>query len=419
MHGAVDTASGLVVVPDEGGYAYPMLVYQHGTVADRYSVPSSNATGDAAFAQIYGGMGYVVVATDYLGLGESRGFHPYVHAATEASAAVDMMRAVRDDFSLEHDVLINEQVFVTGYSQGGHAAMALHRELETKLGSEFHVTASAPMSGPYSISGVMREVALAEKEYFYPGFLPFTILGYQTAYGNLYDDLADVFKPDYLPMVQKFADEEIDLLQLNDFLVNTLIQNHGESVPRYMFVDSLINEVEINPDHPFNVALRDNDVYDWAPQASTRLYYCMADDQVPYLNSVLADSVMNANGAPNVLAIDLDSDANHAQCAVPALTAGIFFFGVFQRIDAVTATTERDALPEVQLFPNPASELLFLQNLEEETTIELYDLLGRSVLRQTLAPGNHTLDVGGYERGTYLLRLKVGAREGVRTVLLQ
>ncbi|MEM1215520.1 MAG: hypothetical protein AAGJ82_07545, partial [Bacteroidota bacterium] len=150
----LDTASGLLIVPQrEETTIYPLAVYQHGTVDGPQDIPS-NLQGGYQLALILGGMGYATLAPDYLGAGEARGFHPYVHADSEASAAVDMIRAVRA-YAAELDLFLNDQVFVTGYSQGGHASMALHRALELEV-EDIDITAGSHLSGPYSISGIMR-----------------------------------------------------------------------------------------------------------------------------------------------------------------------------------------------------------------------------------------------------------------------
>ena len=112
----------------------------------------SERRGGWELAGVGAALGYVAVAPDYLGLGESRGFHPYVHAATEASAAIDLLYAAQE-FAEKQKFPLNGQLFLTGYSQGGHASMALHRELERNYSKIFPVSAAAHLSGPYSISG--------------------------------------------------------------------------------------------------------------------------------------------------------------------------------------------------------------------------------------------------------------------------
>jgi len=62
--------------------------------------------------------GYVVVATDYPGLG-TPGIHPYLIGISEAHAVLDSVRAARN---LPHTGASN-RFAVWGHSQGGHAAL--------------------------------------------------------------------------------------------------------------------------------------------------------------------------------------------------------------------------------------------------------------------------------------------------------
>jgi len=416
VHGVQDTASGLLAIPDVLSKVYPLLVYQHGTVASKDNVPS-NLEADWEITVIYAGVGYVSLTPDYLGLGESRGFHPYMHAASEASAAVDMMRAAKE-FAANNDVFINEQVFVSGYSQGGHAAMALFRELETNLSDEFEVTAATPMSGPYSISGVMRDLILREEEYFTPSYLPNTMLSYQTVYDNIFNNLEDLFKPAYVPAIDDYFNGTIDLLDLNTQLIDKLIENEGASIPIFMFQDDVINSVKNDPNDPINVDLRDNDVFDWTPQAPTRMYYCGADEQVPFENSILADSVMNANGAPDVGAFNLNPNASHFGCVLPAISTGIFFFSIFQRIDQATATVETSAPAPFQIFPNPVQNNLFVKEIPAEGELLLYDLNGRTYSSLHLQKGDNELDVAALPTGLYIAEIRTGGAIWHRKIIV-
>ncbi len=417
VHGVQDTASGLLAIPDDLSKVYPLLCYQHGTVASRADVPS-NLQGGWEITVIYGGMGYVSVTPDYLGLGDSRGFHPYMHSASEASAAVDMMRAAKE-FAANNDVFINEQVFVTGYSQGGHAAMALFRELETNLSDEFVVTAATPMSGPYSISGVMRDLILREEEYFTPSYLPNTMLSYETVYGNVFNTLEDIFKPAYVPAIQQYFDGMIDLDDLNTQLIDKLVENEGASIPVFMFQNDRIDAVKNDPNDPINVDLRDNDVFNWTPQAPTRMYYCGADEQVPFENSILADSVMNANGAPDVGAFNMNPNASHFECVAPAVTTSIFFFTIFQRIDIATATTEASAPAPFKIYPNPVQNNLFVKEIPAEGELVLYDLNGRTYSSLHLQKGDNELDVGALPTGVYIAEIRTGDAIWHRKIIVE
>lgn len=411
INGVTDTASGLLVLPvREAEFQYPLLCYMHGTVDSKTDVPS-NLAGGWELAAAWGGLGFVAAAPDFLGLGESRGFHPYVHADTEASAGIDMLFAARA-FCESEGPALNEQLFVTGYSQGGHAAAAVHREIEANHTDEFTVTASAPMSGPYSISGAMRSALLSDEPYFYQGYLAYTALSYNEAYG-LFDSVEEYFKPPYAAPIEAFYQGETTLSTLNSTLIDLLTTNEGAPIPRYMLQDSLLAALEDeNSDHPILQALEANDVYDWAPQAPTRLYYCTADDQVAFTNSILADSVMNANGAPDLMAIDAGSTLNHTECVQPATVAGaIFFLGYRDLISDVADTS----LPKnIRAFPNPVDHTLHLQGLPPQAVLQLFHSNGQVVHQQTIGGPQVAIDMSAHPAGLYLLRVQ--STEGTFTL---
>jgi len=115
--GEPDVASGLVSFPVSDNDAFPLLAIQHGTVTDRSNVPS-NLEGGYQFGLLFGGLGFVCTQADYIGLGVSQGIHPYVHADSEATAGRDLMRAAKELALLNFEYAVNDQVFITGYSQG-------------------------------------------------------------------------------------------------------------------------------------------------------------------------------------------------------------------------------------------------------------------------------------------------------------
>jgi len=400
--GQPDTASGLLVVPvRQQSSRYPVLVYQHGTVSGPTDVPSE-LRADWEIAAIFGGLGYVSLAPDYLGLGESRGLHPYVHAATEASAALDIIRACKAHMP-SMNIAVNDQLFITGYSQGGHAAAALHREIEANHSDEFSVTAAAHLSGPYSISQVMKERILMTTPYFYPAYVPNTFLSYNYVY-QVYNNIESVFKPAYVPLIQSYYDRQISLTALNLQLIIELTQNTGASVARNMLQDSIVAilETEQPANHPLLEALRDNDVYDWGPEAPTRLFYCQADDQVPYLNSVLADSVMRTYAPTDFNSANLNPTANHGQCVQPAVTATILFFAGFQ--DIQVGLSESPAMAALRLYPNPAGAFVSLQGIEGEVAVAIYDQQGKLVRFVPQQSSAQLVDLAGLPAGMYVVR---------------
>jgi Secretory lipase len=121
--------SALVVAPDatppETGF--PVIAYAHGTTgladpcapskAARPLADDGEATGDLPLPPMWED-GYVMVATDYEGLG-TQGRHPYIVGGSEGRGVLDSIRAAR----ALPEAHAGDQAVVVGISQGGHAAL--------------------------------------------------------------------------------------------------------------------------------------------------------------------------------------------------------------------------------------------------------------------------------------------------------
>jgi len=358
-----------------------------------------------------------VIAPDFLGMGTSRGFHPYVHARTEATASVDMMDACLA-WMQDNDIIWNEQLFITGYSQGGHAAMALHEYIQQEIPDRYTVTASLPMSGPYSISGVMRDLAFADEPYGFIAYLVYSTRALREIYPDLYQDESQIFQEAYIPAIRTFLESGNGLFDLNDALVSTLIDETGSNVPKRIYRDSVLTLLENDPNHPFNLALAESDVFDWTPEAPVLMLYCPDDDQVPFTNSTLTDSVMNARGAENVMSMDVSEGRvlDHSACIVPALNTGIPWLLSF--VDTTTPVPG-DPITEVKVFPNPASDLIIIEHPEGLDRLEVFDLMGRMIFSSSEPRTIVTeLDISNLATGVYLFSLESSlSRDLVKVVV--
>jgi hypothetical protein len=256
------------------------------------------------------------VLPDYLGLGESPGFHPYLHARSEATAGVDMLRAARR-FCASSSLALNGQLFLAGYSQGGHATMALHRELEKYHTNEFTITASAPMAGPYDMSGVELNDMLSPRCPPNPYYAAYVLAAYQSVY-SLAPSWANLLVPPY--------DTTLPPL----FNGNTASSTINSAMPACnvsrILSPALIASVTNDPGCPLLQALRDNDLSHWKPIAPTRLYHCSGDHDVLPANSQVAYSNFLARGAAQVQLIDPYPGADHGGCVIPSLAAAKTWF---------------------------------------------------------------------------------------------
>ena len=156
-------ASGAVMVPGGAGCPgpYPLLSYSRGTDLDRNrSMTTPDDRETLAVAAFFAARGWVVVASDYLGYARSTfPYHPYLHAESEARTGIDALRAARTLLS-RLGVAESGRLAVVGYSQGGHAALAIERAIERDRPEGVYApVATGAMSGPYDLSGTFTEGA--------------------------------------------------------------------------------------------------------------------------------------------------------------------------------------------------------------------------------------------------------------------
>jgi hypothetical protein len=315
-------ASGLLVLPQNPTNALPLVSYQHGTIIVRDQVPSSLLGLERVVGLALGTSGYVACLPDYLGLGDSPGLHPFVHAKSEATAAIDMLRASRA-FCASHSVTLNGQLFLLGYSEGGHATMALHREIETYYTNEFTITASAPEAGPYDLAGVEAQDFLSGRVMPDPYYFLYLVAAYQSIYqfaGSLAEILASPYDTTLPPLLDGAHDGSV------------INQAMGNLSPTNVFKPEFLQAFSSNPNHPLRLALQDNSLVDWTPKAPMQLCQCDGDQEVLFQNSQVAYNSFIARGAAQVLAIeDPYPGADHGTCAPFALLYAKLWFDTLRK----------------------------------------------------------------------------------------
>ncbi len=390
-------ASGLLTVPVQDGCEFPLMTYNHGS--HMYDEVVSELA--AKFNQHYVGVpfaanGYVVTLPDYLGYGASpiEHPHPYVHAKSEATAVIDMLRAAREWAQL-NNVQLNDQLFLLGYSQGGHVTMATHHELEMQHSDEFTVTASAPCSGPYDLSGMMRDSMLAGGKFSNSFFIAFTTLSYQYVYQNIFENIGETFVAPYDSLILRMLNRANPESYLRDSLPEVGID---------MFQPEFLAAFTFDEQHPLNQAIRDNDRYDWAPTAPVRLLYCTADEQIPYQNALFTADTMTALGA------DVEAwnagNFDHGDCTFFAILGAKFWFNDFLEPCLIELAGQPAAGGElVRISPNPFHDRFFVETFSHKpVTLTLHDLTGQSISSHVVSTsGEIPMPDAVYPVGSYLL----------------
>ena len=378
-------ATGALVVPSGVTCPVPLVSYQHGTTSLRYAVPSARGGSEFNIGIIASALtGSITSMPDYLGLGDSPGFHPYVHAASEASASIDLLRTARElADTLQYN--LNDQLFLFGYSQGGHSTMSLFKELETNLSNEFTVTACVPMSGPYDVSGVQAATITGDTAYATPGYLPYVIMGLQEAYGNVYNDLSEVFRAPYDTLLPGYFDGTHNMGWINNRLPDT---------PNLMLDTAYFQDFLSNPNHIGWQILKDNDLYNWAPQAPLSMYYCTQDEQVFYKNSLVARDSMHALGATHVIATDF-GPYTHAGCASFCFLTGLALFEQYMDVSGGMVVYDSIQQP-TSLSSNDGSIMIMPDSGSSPYSYKWLDALA----------GQTTASVSGLAEGNYQVKVK-------------
>ena len=383
--------SGALFVPQgfDDPCGLPIHIYMHGTIFDRTDAPSFLSI-EGSFGGLMSTLGQLVLMPDYVGLGTSELMHPYVHADSESDAGFYMMRAA-DALSDELGYALNGQNFISGYSQGGHAAMALARDLTTTAyGDEFPLSGAVPGSGPYDISGTQFPQTFEFETYSNPAYLAYNVIGWNSVYGTLYDDLSEVFQEPYASTMLDLFDGTNDAETINNACPSTLEE---------FLQPGLVEEIQNDPMHPFHLAALDNDVYQWIPEAPVEMYYCTQDEQVFYQNALVADAWMTENGSTSHSSTNLGA-YDHGQCAGLAIFGGTLW--IQDRVEECATAIEEASMSALRMYPNPASERVTLVGIQATETWSLSTWTG-TLVRTGQGPA---VDVSNLPSGMWMVRVE-------------
>lgn len=356
--GEPTTASAAVMVPTGDNLQCnghrPVLLYAHGTqlnqnfdIGEILDIEGNDeGTGVAA---VFAAQGYVVIAPNYAGYDTSTlTYHPYLNADQQSKDMIDGLTAAHRAFPEILGLKIRDsgELFVSGFSQGGHVAMATQRALQV-LG--IPVTASAPMAGPYALAAYADEVVAGRIPLFAPAELTLIIDSYQHSYGNIYSVATDIVHPQYANNIDLlptndpnvFAQDELPLLQLfskqppaPEFASITPATTPADMAPlfalgfgphhlitnRYRL--QYLRDAQMNPDggwpivttnqpaaRPANTlrqAFRRNDLRNWSP--TSPLMTCGGSGNVNFLNDQLMEKYWASTGATKLTAaLNIDS----------------------------------------------------------------------------------------------------------------
>ena len=344
--------SGIYFAPKNIKNAAPIMMYGHGTQIHKHRT-ISDEDAQQGICLGFATDGYAACYPDYYGIGKGEGDHLYQHAWSEAMSFIYMLYAI-DELNKKINVKTNGQLFLTGYSQGGHSSFAAQKYLEELNDPRFKVTASSPMSGAYDMTGEQQKYMF--QEYPRPFYLPYLLVSYQTAYRVLNtDNIYSIFKSPFDTLLPKYYSNNIDKT-LDD------LDKIMPKIPAEVVNDSLVEVYKSDTNFLFKIKLKENNLTDWKPKAPVQLCYCKGDREVNYKNSEVAYNNMTALGVTNIKLNNLSDKLDHNTCAPFAVMATKFYFDRFKN------KGENPKMKDVPKFKKALSNIV--KKKEEKKYIE-------------------------------------------------
>jgi pimeloyl-ACP methyl ester carboxylesterase len=260
-------ASGLMSLPFStlrGQAPRGTVIYLHGTSPSRADSPSALGVEGMLPSAIFGGGGYTMLAPDYIGLGQSKAAQTYLHTQATVAAARDLALASQE-VARALKLPSSNDLYLTGFSQGGHATAAVQRALEAAPVMQSSVKAAAAVAGAFDLANISVPYAFKHQHALYLGYLAHS---YAVQYKQ---PLASLLVPQYASTVPTLYDGDHS---------TDAIQAGLPKDARDLFLPERLAEMDAGQANWFVTALVANEAFRWAPKAPLRLYFGERDTDV-------------------------------------------------------------------------------------------------------------------------------------------
>ncbi|WP_438483624.1 alpha/beta hydrolase family protein [Streptomyces sp. S186] len=285
------TASGLLVLPRltvTHNAPLPTVIHTHGSMTARDRAPSVNPEGpDHVASTVYAAGGRIALAPDYLGLGLGPGRHPFMDVASTVSASLDLLcaspialRQIAAGYDSRPGIAPDGGVYVTGFSQGGQAAMGVGQALSGGAVRSFRLRGLAAVGGEYDLEHVEIPALFDGRINATAGVIAaayFLTAQRHLSTPPLCTDPAAVFRPPYAAYVEDLFDGEHSQEEVVKKLPGTLNELVTERWYDYLR----------HPTGPLLDALRRNSTScAWTPRVPVTLHTSAGDREAPRDNTL-------------------------------------------------------------------------------------------------------------------------------------
>lgn len=301
-------ATGLVAIPDTSEAQLPVMSYQHGTVFEKNAVPSNpdQSIETRLMLSQFAGQGYIVIAADYFGLGDSELSNSYFVKDSTEQATYDFYVAAMK--FVQEKGKRPTSLATMGWSQGGHSNMIFLRKLERE---GIKVAASVTAAGALDLSlFITRGVTNPRPhEASFQTAALFNMLFALERYRDSPGLAKSAIRSEYFPAAAAFYEHKIDF---SEFF------SRVPKDPRLALKPDFIQSMSLGSG-AFVQMLDESASYKWLSRTPLRAYHGGQDEAVPDLIARLAVDYQAILGKTNGEAFSAGSDADHRATYVHAL----------------------------------------------------------------------------------------------------
>lgn len=318
INGKEIIASGLVCVPTTPG-EYSVLSFQNGTNTVNANAPSESALDySSQMVEVIASMGYIVVIADYPGFGKSVQLpHPYLVAEPTLRSLVDMLYGVKELVNSElPGIVLKNEYFLIGYSQGGWATLVLHKALELDYSKDFNLKGSSCGAGPYNIYLLLQGM-INITTYPMPVYIGYILNAY-TLYNQFTNPVSDIFREPYATRLSSLYTGLLTSDQINSQLTTSIaglitpdFLSNFSSSPKYASVRDALNK---------------NSVKAWNSKKPLLLVHGEKDTHVnPIATENMYSEMIQAGTSPDICKKVIIPNADHGDGVIPFVIQSLLF----------------------------------------------------------------------------------------------
>jgi pimeloyl-ACP methyl ester carboxylesterase len=255
---------------------------------------------------------------DYPGFGESADIpHPYLIKEPTVRSIIDMLFAAREFDSGElPDLIIKDEFYLMGYSQGGWATLSLHKALEQDYAVDFNLKGSVCGAGPYNLNFLFEEMSGVDS-YPMPVYIGYIINAY-SVYSQFTNPVSDILKEPYASRLSNLYNGTLSSDQINSQLTT--------SIPDLFTADFLTGFESEAKYSSVRTALSENSITAWNTTVPLFFIHGEGDTSVnPLATENIYNTMIQAGTSAEICKKEIIPDLDHGDAIVPAMTKGLLF----------------------------------------------------------------------------------------------